>query len=194
MSIDRAAASEAISDMQRSAMRSGQLYGYATASPYLFLAGLAWLAADLLYAFTDFGWAWPAVSGVLSLACVAVAIMQARRRTRGEQAEAGRPPALDGWFWRGMAVWAVIVLFSAGVLAVFGPFSGVEAHSFTGLLTGAIYAIAGLFMGRRILLTGLAVAALSLVGHFYAGEHYAIFMGVVCGGGMMLCAAWLRKV
>lgn len=182
---------EALADMHRAAERSGRLYGYAAAAPYLFVTGLAWLAADLLFQFTEFGktWAWPAATAVATPALIVVAMLQSRRRV-----QAGAGPRLDGYFWKGMALWLIVMSFTVGTFAIFSPFSGVEVHSFIGLTSGAIYAAMGLFLGWRVLLTGLGVAALSLVGHFFVRDYYAAYMGLVCGGGMMLSALWLRKV
>ncbi len=189
MTLDKSGAAEALAEIGQSQKRSANLYSYAATSPYLLLTGAMWLAADLLLEFTTFGkhWAWPIVSLVSIPAYIAIAIYQSRRRS-------SRPASLDGHFWRGIAIWLLIFGFVAGALGIFWPESGVQVHSFIGLLTGIAWAIAGLWMGWRIIALGLGIAALTMAGHFWVHDFYAAYMGLVGGGGMMLGALWLRRV
>ncbi len=191
MTIDRPAAAEALAEIAQSQERSAHLYAYTKFAPYLMLTGAMWLTADVVFQLvpTARAWIWPAVTLVSTPLFILIAARQAAGR--GKQAGAGR---LDRRFWRGMATWLLISAFVFGTFAIFWPVHGVQTHSFAGLLAGVAYAIAGLWLGRRVLGIGLAVAALTMVGHFYVREYYTLYMGVVGGGGMMLAGFWLRQV
>jgi len=197
MTSDEPSAAEALAGMQRAEQRSGELYAYVVAAPYLFVVGLTWLAADLLYALAPAAreWAWPGAASLGAVANIAVAIGQSRSRARGAQAaggDTGQP--LDASFWRAMTLWLILAGFVSATLFVFAPFSGVQVHSIVGLAFGSACSAAGLWLGKRILATGLGIAALTIIGHAFLRDVYTLYMGVVGGGGIMLAAWWLRKV
>ena len=197
MTLDKSGAAEALAEIGQSQKRSAMLYAYATSAPYLFLTGAMWMSADLLFQFTEFGkhWAWPLISGVSLPLYIGLAIYQSRRRWPKTAASgAAQTGNLDTHFWKGMAIWVLIFAFVGRTFRIFWPISGVQVHSFIGLLTGIAYTIFGLWMGKRILATGLAIAALTMIAFFQIHEYYTAFMGVVCGGGMMLSGLWLRRV
>lgn len=197
MKLDRETAAQSLAAMKAVEMRSGSFYGYAIAAPYIFLAGLTWLAADLVYfALPEIRrWVWPAASLLVAAGSFSIAARQSMTRERG-LLEAGQKqkPALDAHFWRSMALSALAAAFGAGSLYVLTPVSGEQVHSFIALALGSAYAAAGLWLGVRILATGLGIAVLTLVGHAFAGDVYTLYMAAVGGGGMMLSAWWLRKV
>jgi predicted membrane-bound mannosyltransferase len=87
-------------------------------------------------------------------------------------------------------------LFLVALIFVMAPVGGKQVHSMFGLFFGAVYVVMGLWMGWRLLATGVAVFALTLVA-FYAlplDAEYLLFMGVIVGGGLLLGGLWLRKV
>jgi len=55
------------------------------------------------------------------------------------------------------------------------------------------YAIAGLWFGIAFFVIGLAIAALTLVGYFWAGPWFELWMAVVNGGGLVLGGLWMRR-
>lgn len=56
-----------------------------------------------------------------------------------------------------------------------------------------IYAIAGLWFGLAYVVIGLAIAALTLVGYFFAGPWFELWMAAVNGGGLVLGGLWMRR-
>lgn len=190
MTLDKSGAAEALAEIGQSQRRSAQLYSYSVSAPYLFLTGAMWLIADLAFEYTDIGKyvAWPFVTFAAIPIFVAIAIYQSRRRTPKTGAR------LDTHFWKGMALWLLAFLFVTGTFVIFAPIDGIKVHSFIGLAMGVVYAAMGLWMGRRMLIMGFAIIALTALGHFFIHEHYVTYMGVVGGGGMMLGALWLRRV
>lgn len=55
------------------------------------------------------------------------------------------------------------------------------------------YAVAGLWFGIAFIAIGLAIAALTLVGYFWAGPWFDLWMAVVNGGGLVLGGLWMRR-
>lgn len=55
------------------------------------------------------------------------------------------------------------------------------------------YAIAGLWFGTAFFVIGLAIAALTLVGYFWADPWFELWMAAVNGGGLVLGGLWMRR-
>lgn len=55
------------------------------------------------------------------------------------------------------------------------------------------YAIAGLWFGLAFVAIGLGIAALTLIGYFFAGAWFDLWMAVVNGGGLVLGGLWMRR-
>jgi hypothetical protein len=55
------------------------------------------------------------------------------------------------------------------------------------------YAIAGLWLGIAFSVIGLAIAALTLIGYFWAGPWFELWMAAVNGGGLVLGGLWMRR-
>jgi hypothetical protein len=48
--------------------------------------------------------------------------------------------------------------------------------------------------GTRYVVSGIAVAALTLAGFFLLKQHFLLWMAAVGGGAMILAGLWLRRV
>jgi hypothetical protein len=55
------------------------------------------------------------------------------------------------------------------------------------------YVIAGLWFGAALVAIGLGIAALTLIGYFFAGAWFDLWMAVVNGGGLVLGGLWMRR-
>jgi hypothetical protein len=55
------------------------------------------------------------------------------------------------------------------------------------------YAIVGLWFGTAFFVIGLAITALTLVGYFWAGPWFELWMAAVNGGGLVLGGLWMRR-
>jgi hypothetical protein len=96
--------------------------------------------------------------------------------------------------WRVPLSYAFTIIFVTSLFAVMWPMSGKQFHAFWGVFFGCAYAILGAWVGTRIAIVGVLLCALSLVGYFWIDTYYALFMGVVGGGAMILGGVWLQKV
>lgn len=188
MSLSSKEAAESLTDAESTARRSATIYGYSRAAPHLILWGAIWVIG---YGACDF---FPAYSGLIWGALILIgctgSFLISRRcpSTRDPSA-----PSTKG-AWRVFAMAGVVFLFIFATFAIMKPTQGAQVSAYPALLTGAIYAAVGLWLGWRWVLTGLAVIALTLGGFFLLREHYLLWMAFVGGGGMMLAGFWFRTV
>ena len=55
------------------------------------------------------------------------------------------------------------------------------------------YVMAGLWFGWVFVAIGSAVIALTLIGYFFAGDWFNLWMAFVNGGGILLGGLWMRR-
>lgn len=190
MTLDKSAAAHALAEIDESGRRSSSLYSYGRAAPYVILAGLMWLVADLLTEFSPFNktWIWPIVSMVGTVGFVVLAMRQAK------PANAAAVPEKRGLFWRILVVWLAVFAFMVATFSIFGLADGRQEHSFIGVFFGCTYVAVGAFMGWRMVVVGIALTALSLFGYFDVHQYYLAYMGLVGGGALIVSGLWLRAV
>ncbi len=181
MSLTPNEAADALRDIETTAKRSGEAFGYRMSAPFLMIWGMVWIVGytgtDITARYAGLVWMCAIVGGTIASALVGRAIGPGRARQG----------------WRYAALTAIIWLFLFGTYAVMGPISGRQQGAFVPLLIAAIYAGFGLWIGARYVVTGIAVAALTLFGFFYVREHFNLYMAAVGGGGLVLVGIWLRS-
>jgi len=188
MTLDKSEAAQALAAIGASARRSSSLYSYNRSAPYVFIAGVMWLVADLLTEFTPYkSMTWPVVSIIGCIAFFATAIVQTRRDARS-----GTGVGREGMFGKIVGVWLATFAFMAATFTIFPPTNEFQSHTFIGVFFGCLYIALGMWMGWRLVTVGVALAGLSLFGFFEVRDYYLVFMGVVGGGALMLSAFWLR--
>ncbi len=180
MSLTPNEAADALRDIEATGKRSGEAFGYRVSAPFFYIWGLVWIVG---YGLTDVRpfWAgiiWPAV-----VIAGTVASLLLRRAI-------GRGPYTGSW--RYGALVAILWLFLIATYVVIGPVSPRGQSAFVPLIFAALYSGAGLWLGSRYVVTGVAVAVLTLGGFFYIHEHFSLWMAAVGGGGLILAGVWLR--
>jgi len=55
------------------------------------------------------------------------------------------------------------------------------------------YVIAGLWLGPAFMVIGSSIITLTLIGYFFVGSWFDIWMAFVNGGGLLLAGAWMRR-
>jgi hypothetical protein len=55
------------------------------------------------------------------------------------------------------------------------------------------YSIAGLWLGPAFLVIGIATTALTVIGYFYVGPWFDLYMAFVNGVGLIIAGAWMRR-
>jgi hypothetical protein len=93
-------------------------------------------------------------------------------------------------------------MFAAFLLFIaFGIFSSVWLGHFTSRQMGTfwpiyfmlVYTIAGLWVGQAFVAIGLGIIALTLIGYFFVGNAFDLWMAFVNGGGLILGGLWMRR-
>ena len=93
-------------------------------------------------------------------------------------------------------------MFAAFLLFIaFGIFSSVWLGHFTPRQLGTFwpiyfmlfYTIAGLWVGLAFVAIGLGIIALTLIGYFFVGDAFDLWMAFVNGGGLILGGLWMRR-
>jgi len=87
---------------------------------------------------------------------------------------------------------AMIIVFGV-FCCVFGHFGPRQLSTFWPIYFMLFYSIAGLWFGYAFIVIGLAVSALTVIGYFYAGSAFDLWMALVNGGGLLLGGLWMRR-
>lgn len=93
-------------------------------------------------------------------------------------------------------MFAAFLLFMA-----FGIFSSVWLGHFTPRQMGTfwpiyfmlVYTIVGLWVGQAFVAIGLCIIAFTLIGYFFIGNAFDLWMAFVNGGGLVLGGLWMRR-
>lgn len=80
--------------------------------------------------------------------------------------------------------------FTCNVLGHFGPR---QLGTFWPIYFMMFYSLAGLWFGYAFVAIGLGISALTLVGYYFIGEAFPLWMAFVNGGGLMLGGLWMRR-
>jgi hypothetical protein len=187
MTISKDEAAQALGEIEAARGRVSEFKAYRYASPFLIIWGLVWIGADAAIQFEP-GWGgWPWLVGVAVglLACVPAWL----RMPRPAPVPGRRAPG-----WRNFGAWLVVTGFVVSIFLVVPVTSGREVHSIFGLVFGFLYLGAGLWLGWRLVALGAGLVALTLIGFYAVGAWYALYMGLVAGGALLLGGLWLRKL
>jgi hypothetical protein len=89
---------------------------------------------------------------------------------------------------------AVLMFFAFGffVTGVLGQFTPRQLGTFWPLYFMLVYALAGLWIGMAFVAIGAVITALTLVGYFFIGHEFPLWMAFVNGLGLILSDLWMR--
>jgi hypothetical protein len=85
----------------------------------------------------------------------------------------------------------VFGVFCSVVLGHFGPRQMIVFWALYGML---FYALAGLWFGYAFIVIAVCTTALTLIGYYYIGPAFLLWMAVVHGGGLVLGGLWMRRI
>ena len=186
MTITRDEASQALGEIDAAAGRANEFKTYAHIAPFLMLWGVVWMVCDLLVQFEPrWALAWPIGAGLGVLASIFIGFSLPRDGLTAAERALG---------WRHMGSWMLVLVFITALLQVIPITSGREIHSVFGLVFGFLYLGFGLWTGWRMAILGLALIALTFIGFYAIGAWYALYMGLVSGGALVLGGLWLRRI
>lgn len=187
MSLSSDQAAESLKEIDRTGQRSRLAHRYAHSSPFFIMWGVIWMVG---YSATDF---YPRYAGPLWMALTVAGFLGSvalgRYRTRMDH-----PGMTRNASWRFLGCFIAIACFVAATYAMFGHAGPRQQAAFIPLLMALFYVLIGLWAGTRFVITGIAVAALTLGGFFYLPAHFPLWMAAVGGGALVLAGLWMRKI
>jgi hypothetical protein len=181
--IDRRQAKEALSDIDDIVRRVRQSRLYDLNSQIMVLWGV------LVFAGNVATWLWPRYGGYVWLAVdvVGVAGMAAisvmnYSRTRVRTFDV-----------RTLVVFVLFFAFGYFCTNVLGQFTARQQGTFWPLYFMLFYTIFGLWFGNAFIAIGVGITALTLIGYYFIGETFPLWMAFVNGGGLILGGLWMRR-
>ncbi|TPQ32664.1 hypothetical protein C2U70_21130 [Bradyrhizobium guangdongense] len=89
-----------------------------------------------------------------------------------------------------------VLFFAFGYLCtdVIGHFGPRQLGTFWPIYFMLFYSMAGLWFGYAFVAIGLGISALTLIGFFFIGEAFPLWMAFVNGGGLILGGLWMRRI
>jgi FtsH-binding integral membrane protein len=180
--IDGKQASEALSEIDQIVRRVRQSRIYNLASLIMIMWGVLVAAG---YVAT---WLSPRNGGIFWIAIYIAGIAGSFAISRYDHAR------------EGVRTFDLRMLIAFVLFVAFGIFCGVLGHftprqlgTFWPIYFMLVYSIAGLWFGNAFVAIGLGIAALTLIGYFFAGDWFDLWMAFANGGGLMLGGLWMRR-
>lgn len=181
--IDRQQASEALADIDDIVGRVRQSRIYNLSSLMLILWGILVFAGYLLSylapRYAGNGWLAVYVAGIVG----SFLISAFNRKRTG-----------SGTFdVRMLIAFLLFIAFGIFVSVWLGHFTARQMGTFWPIYFMMAYTIAGLWAGRMFAAMGLSIIALTLIGYFFLGAAFDLWMAFVDGGGLLLAGLWMRR-
>jgi hypothetical protein len=181
--IDSKQAAAALADIEDIVQRLRQTQLYELAS----LAALWW--GVLVFAGNLVTWLWPiyAVYAWPAVDVLGVGGLIAFRLLSPQNAHGA---AFD---IRLPLVFALFFAFGYLCSNVIGHFGPRQLGAFWPIYFMLFYTLAGLWFGYALVAIGLSITALTLIGFFFIGEAFPLWMAFVNGGGLIVGGLWMRR-
>ena len=181
-SIESQEAAAALNDIEEIVQRVRQSRIYDLASLMMIMwGGLTFVGYLATYLSPrNAGYAWPAVYALGIAGSFAIsAFGHARTRIRTFDVR---------------MLLAFLLFIGFGIFCCwFGHFTPRQLGTFWPIYFMLVYTIAGLWVGHAFVVIGLSITALTLVGYFFIGDAFDLWMAFVNGGGLMLGGLWMRR-
>jgi hypothetical protein len=90
---------------------------------------------------------------------------------------------------------AFVLFFGFGILwsIALGHFTPRQLGAFWPTYFMMLYTLVGLWVGPAFVAIGLGVTALTVIGYFFSGDAFNLWMAVANGGGLILGGLWMRR-
>jgi hypothetical protein len=183
ISIESQEAAAALSDIDSIVHRVRQSTIYNLASLMLIMWGALIFAGNIasyLWA-PNAGYIWIAVNAAGFTGSFAVSAFDSRRMN------------VHSFDLRMVA--AFVLFFAFGILwsIGLGHFTPRQLGVFWPTYFMMVYTIVGLWVGPAFVAIGLGITTLTLIGYFFVGGAFDLWMAVVNGGGLILGGLWMRR-
>jgi hypothetical protein len=89
---------------------------------------------------------------------------------------------------------AFLLFIAFGIFCCWlGHFTPRQLGTFWPIYFMLVYTIAGLWVGQAFVAIGLGIIALTLIGYFFVGDAFDLWMAFVNGGGLALGGFWMHR-
>jgi hypothetical protein len=182
--IDSKQASEALSEIDDIVRRVRQSRIYDLASQMAILWGVLVFAGNLVTylapRYADYAWIAVYVLGIAGW-CAISALRYAQTGVR----------TFD---FRTLAAFLMFFAFGLFCVNVLGHFTPRQMGTFWPIYFMLVYVVIGLWFGWAFVAIGFGISALTLIGYFYIGAAFPLWMAFVNGGGLILSGLWMRRI
>jgi FtsH-binding integral membrane protein len=180
--IDSKQASEALNEIDAIVRRVRQSRIYNLASLTMIMWGVL-VAAGYVATYLS-----PRTGGIVWIAIYAAGIAGSFVISRVDHARDG----VRTFDARMLAAFALFVAFGI-FCSVLGHFTPRQLGTFWPIYFMLVYTIAGLWVGVAFVAIGLGITALTLIGYFFLGDAFDLWMAFIDGGGLILGGLWMRR-
>ena len=181
--IDRQQASDALSDIDDIVGRVRQSRIYNLASLIMIMWGVLVFAGNVMT------YLWPRSGGMVWIAIDVAGVLGSIAISTLNYPKTG-VRSIDTRMLLAFLLYCAFGLFFSVVL---GHFTPRQLTTFWPLYVMMAYTIAGLWFGTAFVALGLGISALILIGYFFVGDWFELWMAVVNGGGLVLVGLWMRR-
>jgi hypothetical protein len=95
---------------------------------------------------------------------------------------------------RMLVAYLLFLAFGYFCTTVLGHLTPRQQGTFWPIYFMLFYSIAGLWFGYAFIAIGIGITVLTLVGYFYIGAAFPLWMAFVNGGGLILGGLWMRRI
>ena len=181
--IDSKQAAEALTDIDDIVRRVRQSQVYSLSSLLMIWWGVLVFAGNMAT------WLWPRYGDYVWIAVNILGIL-------GSMAlSASGHSVTDARTFNARMLATYLLFFAFGYFCsnLLGHFTPRQQGTFWPIYFMLFYTIAGLWFGYAFIAIGLGITALTLIGYFYIGEAFPLWMAFVNGGGLILGGLWMRR-
>jgi hypothetical protein len=183
VSIESREAAAALDDIEQISRRVRQSTTYRLSGLLIIMWGV------LVFAGNVTTWLSPRTAGYLWIAVYIAAILGSFALSAFDRAQTG----VRSFDMRTLAATLLFFAFGFFCVDVLGHFTPRQQGAFWPIYFMLFYSVAGLWFGYAFIAIGLGITALTLIGYFFIGEAFPLWMAFVNGGGLILGGLWMRR-
>jgi hypothetical protein len=181
--IDSKQATEALTDIDEIVRRVRQSRIYNFSSLMLMMWG------TLVFAGYVASYIWPGMNGVQWIVLDAIGLAASLAIGASTRRRAG----VNTFSTRFLIAFVLFAVFGCILSIGVGHLRPRQMDAFWPIYFMMVYTIAGLWFGYAFVAIGVGITALTLIGYFFAGDWFHLWMAVVDGGGLVLGGLWMRR-
>ena len=181
--IDSKQATEALTDIDEIVRRVRQSRIYNFSSLMLIMWGA------LVFAGYVTSYIWPRMNGVHWIVLDVIGLAASLAIGASTRQRAG----VNTFSTRFLAAFILFVVFGCILSIGVGHLRPRQMDAFWPIYFMMVYTIAGLWFGYAFVAIGVGITALTLIGYFFVGDAFDLWMAFIDGGGLILGGLWMRR-